>query len=254
MGSIASNLQEVRQRIARACAEAGRDAENVTLLAVGKTFPAHSVREAYAAGQRAFGENYVQEALEKIEALADLRSALQWHLIGPLQKALLLTSAGPREGKTTTAINLATVLAYSGGRTLIIDADLRKPRIHKSFGIGNTRGLTNLIIGGDDPVALCQKTAVERVDLLPSGPIPPNPSELLGHPRMREVLRKLLDHYDHVIVDTPPIGAVTFSGSRVCTSARARSSRSSRTPRARRGSTRCANGRSPWGGLTTASS
>jgi len=85
MGSIGSNLQEVRQRIATACEHAGRDAKEVTLLAVSKTFPGEAVREAHAAGQRAFGENYVQEALDKVAALADLRARLEWHLIGPLQ-------------------------------------------------------------------------------------------------------------------------------------------------------------------------
>jgi len=85
MGSIGSNLQEVKQRISHAAAAAGRDARGITLLAVSKTFGADAVREAFAAGQRAFGENYVQEALEKIDTLADLRSALEWHLIGPLQ-------------------------------------------------------------------------------------------------------------------------------------------------------------------------
>ena len=85
MGSIGSNLQEVKRRIAEACAIAGRDANTVTLLAVSKTFPAEAVREAQAAGQRAFGENYVQESLDKIAALADLRAQLEWHLIGPLQ-------------------------------------------------------------------------------------------------------------------------------------------------------------------------
>ena len=85
MGSIGSNLQEVKRRIAEACAIAGRDANTVTLLAVSKTFPAEAVREAQAAGQRAFGENYVQESLDKIAALADLRAHLEWHLIGPLQ-------------------------------------------------------------------------------------------------------------------------------------------------------------------------
>jgi hypothetical protein len=85
MGSIGSNLQAVKGRIARACAAAGRDENSVTLLAVSKTFGAEAVREAHAAGQRHFGENYVQEALAKMEALADLRSQLQWHLIGPLQ-------------------------------------------------------------------------------------------------------------------------------------------------------------------------
>jgi len=85
MASIALNLQQVRGRIATACAAAGRPVQSVTLLAVGKTFGATAVREAHAAGQLAFGENYVQEALDKIAALADLRPAPEWHLIGPLQ-------------------------------------------------------------------------------------------------------------------------------------------------------------------------
>ena len=85
MSSIAANLQQVRQRITRACDAAGRGAQSVTLLAVSKTFDATQLRLAHAAGQREFGENYVQEALAKIDALADLRAALRWHLIGPLQ-------------------------------------------------------------------------------------------------------------------------------------------------------------------------
>jgi PLP dependent protein len=85
MGSIGSNLQGVKQRIAAACTEARRDANSVTLLVVSKTFDAAAVREAHAAGARAFGENYVQEGLAKIDALAGLRDALEWHLIGPLQ-------------------------------------------------------------------------------------------------------------------------------------------------------------------------
>lgn len=83
--SIAENLGQVRQRITRACTEAGRSPQHVTLLAVSKTCPADAVRQALAAGQHAFGENYVQEALEKIAALADRRAELEWHLIGPLQ-------------------------------------------------------------------------------------------------------------------------------------------------------------------------
>jgi hypothetical protein len=85
MTGIAHNLQHTRERIASACAAAGRSMEDVTLLAVSKTFGAEAVREAHAAGQRAFGENYVQEALDKIAALSDLRADLEWHLIGPLQ-------------------------------------------------------------------------------------------------------------------------------------------------------------------------
>jgi pyridoxal phosphate enzyme (YggS family) len=85
MATMASRLQQVRLRIERACAAAGRPPDSVTLLAVSKTCPADRVREAHAAGQTRFGENYVQEALAKIEALADLRGSLEWHLIGPLQ-------------------------------------------------------------------------------------------------------------------------------------------------------------------------
>jgi pyridoxal phosphate enzyme (YggS family) len=85
MSSIEAKLQQVRQRIARACHSAGRPEQSVTLLAVTKTFGATAVRQAHAAGQRDFGENYVQEALAKIDALADLRPRLSWHLIGPLQ-------------------------------------------------------------------------------------------------------------------------------------------------------------------------
>ena len=85
MERIPAQLRDVRGRIARACAAVKRPVESVTLLAVGKTFPPAALRAAFAAGQRAFGENYAQEALAKIEALADLRPRIEWHLIGPLQ-------------------------------------------------------------------------------------------------------------------------------------------------------------------------
>jgi pyridoxal phosphate enzyme (YggS family) len=85
MATIANNIQQVSDRIAAACTVAQRAVQSVTLLAVSKTQPASAVRDAFAAGQRAFGENYVQEALDKIAALADLRSQIEWHLIGPLQ-------------------------------------------------------------------------------------------------------------------------------------------------------------------------
>lgn len=85
MATIATNIQQVQERIARACQEAARPVQSVTLLAVSKTFGAQAVREAHDAGLHRFGENYVQEALDKIDALADLRAELEWHLIGPLQ-------------------------------------------------------------------------------------------------------------------------------------------------------------------------
>ena len=143
------------------------------------------------------------------EAYRGVRTALTMRSHGTRHRVLALTSAGPREGKSTTVINLATVLAYSSKRTLIIDADLRKPRIHKSFGLENARGLTNLIVSDGEPRDFCQATNVPGVDVLPSGPIPPNPSELLGSDKMRDIVARLRRDYDHVIIDTPPIGAVT---------------------------------------------
>ncbi len=85
MATIAANIQQVRDRIARACAAAQRPVQSVTLLSVSKTFSPEAVREAFAAGERRFGENYVQEGVDKITALADLRDQIEWHLIGPLQ-------------------------------------------------------------------------------------------------------------------------------------------------------------------------
>ena len=85
MATISSNIQQVRARIAQACDGARRPVQSVTLLCVSKTFGPDSVRAAHAAGERCFGENYVQEALDKIAALADLRESIEWHLIGPLQ-------------------------------------------------------------------------------------------------------------------------------------------------------------------------
>lgn len=184
--------------------ELAKIAPDVPLLGI---VPNIEARKSEVAKKDLFAANQPKSTIS--EAYRGVRTALTLSARGPQQKAMLLTSAGPREGKTTTAINLATVLAFSGARTLIVDADLRKPRVHASFGLENRKGLTNLIVGEDDPVDYCQHTQIDRVDVLTSGPIPPNPSELLGRPRMREILRKLRERYDHIIVDTPPIGAVT---------------------------------------------
>jgi polysaccharide biosynthesis transport protein len=127
-------------------------------------------------------------------------------------RVFLVTSSSPKEGKTTVTINLATVMAYSGLKTLLIDADLRKPRVHKSFGISNEVGLTNVIIGRGTPADCVRSPNIENLenlDLLTSGPIPPNPSELLGRPHLKEILRELMAQYDRILIDSPPLGAVT---------------------------------------------
>jgi len=184
--------------------ELAKIAPDVPLLGV---VPNIEAKKSDTAKKDLFAANQPKSTIA--EAYRGVRTALTLSARGPQQKVMLLTSAGPREGKTTTALNLATVLAFSGARTLVIDADLRKPRAHASFNLPNKKGLTNLIVGEEDPAEYCQHTAIERVDVLTSGPIPPNPSELLGRPRMREIVRKLRERYDQIIIDTPPIGAVT---------------------------------------------
>lgn len=125
-------------------------------------------------------------------------------------KRLLVTSPGPGEGKSTTAANLAVVFGLAGSRVLVIDADLRRPTQHRILGIPNTSGLTNMLANsGINLEQAVHRTAHERVWLMPSGPIPANPSELLGSGRMNELLATVEPHFDIIILDTPPVLAVT---------------------------------------------
>jgi capsular exopolysaccharide synthesis family protein len=123
-------------------------------------------------------------------------------------KTVMFTSSGPGEGKSTTAANTAVALAQSGKKVIIVDCDLRKPVQHKIFGKSN-KGLTN-IFAEDIPIeSVIQQTQVENLYLLTSGPIPPNPSELLGGKKLVEVLDALKSQADYVIIDAPPVIAVT---------------------------------------------
>ncbi len=125
-------------------------------------------------------------------------------------RTILITSAGPSEGKTITASNLAVAMAESGDRVVLVDADLRRPSVHKFFGISNSVGLTNLLV--DDSTDVAQHmipSFVENLWVIPSGPIPPRPSVLLGTSRMGDMMRELLDRCDTVLLDSPPMMAVT---------------------------------------------
>ena len=125
-------------------------------------------------------------------------------------KRLLVTSPGPGEGKSTTAANLAVVFGLAGSRVVVVDADLRRPTQHRVFGIPNTSGLTNVLANSEVGLAQSvQRTTHDGVWLLTSGPIPANPSELLGSGRMQSVLAALEEHFEIVILDTPPALAVT---------------------------------------------
>lgn len=118
-----------------------------------------------------------------------------------------VTSSSPGEGKSTTVANLAIVMAQDNKKVLLIDCDLRKPTQHKKFEIEQD-GLTNTLVRGKALDALVQHDVFPNLDILTSGPIPPNPSELLGSHKMAEVIAWARDHYDYVLIDLPPILAV----------------------------------------------
>jgi capsular exopolysaccharide synthesis family protein len=122
---------------------------------------------------------------------------------------MMLTSAGPGEGKSTTVTNLAVVYAQSHKHVLIIDADLRKPTMHHTFSKSNRTGLTSLLTGQATLQEVIKETHIERVDILTAGPIPPNPSEILSSNRMTRILEELKETYDIILIDTPPALAVT---------------------------------------------
>ena len=125
------------------------------------------------------------------------------------RKTLVVTSASPREGKTTVSISLAISLAQSGKRILIVDTDLRRPRIHRSFGKPLTRGVTTILVGEHSAKEAIQDTEIPGLSILASGPIPPNPSELLHTEPFKQLVADLAKSYDHVILDSPPLAVVT---------------------------------------------
>ncbi|MFL6293743.1 MAG: GumC family protein [Thermoanaerobaculia bacterium] len=142
------------------------------------------------------------------EAYRSLRTALLLSSAHEL-KVVAVTSAVASEGKSATATNLGVVMAQLGRRVLIIDADLRKPRLHEVLQVSNRAGLVSYLTGGADFDAVVRSTTVQHLSVIPSGPIPPNPSELLASDRMQELLRMARSRFDFVVIDTPPILPVT---------------------------------------------
>jgi succinoglycan biosynthesis transport protein ExoP len=152
----------------------------------------------------------VRPQSQMAESYRALRTSLLLSNLGAPPKVIMVTSALPQEGKTTTSINTAVVLAQKGVRVLLIDADLRRPSIHKTLGMGPHSGLSNVLTGSTTLEQAITRTAVlPNLFVLTAGTPPPNPAELLASPNMRDVLARLCEQYDHIVIDTPPSLSVT---------------------------------------------
>lgn len=145
------------------------------------------------------------------EAYRTLRTNIQFSSVDRPIRTLLVTSGGPSEGKSTTAANLAIVMAQTGQTVVLVDTDLRRPMLHRLFSLPNAVGLTTALLSGADPAldGYVQPTEVENLYVLTTGPLPPNPSELLGSQRMQELVQRLQQEADLLIFDSPPVLAVT---------------------------------------------
>ncbi|MFZ0958839.1 MAG: polysaccharide biosynthesis tyrosine autokinase [Candidatus Sulfotelmatobacter sp.] len=153
---------------------------------------------------------HVRPQSQMAESYRALRTSLLLSHLGAPPKVIMVTSALPQEGKSTTSINCAVVLAQKGVRVLLIDCDLRRPSIHKTLGMGPRSGLSNVLTGSITlKQAITVAPTLPNLDVLPAGTPPPNPAELLASTNMRDVLAELRDKYDHIVLDTPPTLSVT---------------------------------------------
>jgi capsular exopolysaccharide synthesis family protein len=146
------------------------------------------------------------------EAYRHLRTSILLSTAGRAPKTLLVTSSVPAEGKTTTVVNTATVLAQTGAQVLVIDADMRRPRLHQVFGLKNTEGLSSILSSDLSEAEILAKVTHFRdsnIYLLSSGAIPPNPAELLGSSQMKRLLEIAGEAFNYIVIDSPPIASFT---------------------------------------------
>ena len=144
------------------------------------------------------------------EQYRTIRTNIQFSMIDRDVKSIVITSSGPWEGKSTTSANLASVFTDQGKRVLLVDADMRKPTVQRTFGLSNIVGLTTLLSDPEQELAkVIQLVTGTELHVLTSGPIPPNPSELLNSNRMNILMKRFEDMFDIIIYDMPPVTSVT---------------------------------------------
>ncbi|MGE5627293.1 MAG: CpsD/CapB family tyrosine-protein kinase [Solirubrobacterales bacterium] len=143
------------------------------------------------------------------EAYKTLRTNMQFSSYDKQVQTIVITSSGPGEGKSTVSSNLAVVFAQSGHKTILIDCDLRRSKLHRIFQISNNKGLSNFLAGQCNEDEIINSTPVDNLSVIPSGTRPPNPSELLASNKMQSFLEKLKEEYQYIILDTPPVIMVT---------------------------------------------
>ncbi len=138
-----------------------------------------------------------------------LRTNLQYFVVGDDSKVILVTSLLPGEGKTFTSVNLASILAIAEKKVLIMDFDLHKPRFAKAMELKNEKGVSSVLIGTDSFEEAVQKTDLESLDVLTSGPVPPNASELIFRKELDTLIERARTNYDYVFIDTPPVSLIS---------------------------------------------
>lgn len=143
------------------------------------------------------------------EAFRTLRTNIQFSSLDEERKLLVITSTQPGEGKSTVISNLGITMAQSGKKVLLVDCDLRKPTIHKKMEISNRLGITTLLSNEQKLEEVVKATNIPNFFVLTSGPIPPNPAELLGSKKMKNFISELKDYFDMILLDAPPVLAVT---------------------------------------------
>lgn len=145
------------------------------------------------------------------EAFRTLRTNISFSAVDKELKVIMVTSATPAEGKSTTIMNLAVTYAQSEKKTIIVELDLRKPTVHKSLQISNRFGITNVLTRSVKLFDVIQETKIPNLHAITSGLIPPNPSELVGSKALSHIIEQLKEEYDVILLDTPPILAITDS-------------------------------------------